>query len=388
MTYINRKIEAELAELTAIFPVITITGPRQSGKTTLAKQYFKGLSYYNLENPDLRLIASSDPRSFLSRAPEGAILDEVQNVPELLSYIQQIVDDNRETVRYVLTGSNQFQMIEKVTQSLAGRTALIKLLPFSLEEIPSAMNATTDQMMYRGFYPQVQNSSVSPFRYYRNYVGTYVEKDLRQLVNVRDLSLFQRFLHLCAGRIGNLLNASAIASELGVSSKTVQAWISILETSNIIFLLQPYYSNLSKRLIKSPKIYFYDTGLVSYLLGIENENHIRNHPLRGSLFENLVMVESVKHRLNRGMDPGLYFYRDSNHAEIDLVFENAGNFIPVEIKSAQTFHPEFLKGFRHLEKVFGQRITKSFIAYDGAQDFMHENTAVLNFRHLVNKMFE
>jgi len=388
MNYIERKIEGELWELVKMFPVITITGPRQSGKTTLAKHCFPDLPYINLEDPDQRLLAITDARKFLSRIPEGAIIDEVQHAPELLSYIQGIVDENREKIRFILTGSNQFQMMAKITQSLAGRTALLKLLPFSLDEIPETKKSSTDSILFRGFYPQVLLSDKSPTRYYRNYFETYIQKDLHQLINVKDSLLFQRFMHLCASRTGSLLNVSSIANELGVSPKTVQSWISILETSYIIFLLQPYFKNIGKRLIKAPKLYFYDTGLAAYLLGIESETHMMNHPLRGSLFENLVVVETMKFRLNGGLDPHLYFYRDSNHFEIDMIFETAENLVPIEIKSAQTFHLDFLKGFQHFNKVFGDRITRRVLVYDGKQEMTLKETELVNFRNATQLVFQ
>jgi predicted AAA+ superfamily ATPase len=388
MNYIERKIEGELWELVKMFPVITITGPRQSGKTTLAKHCFPDLPYINLEDPDQRLLAITDARKFLNRIPEGAIIDEVQHAPELLSYIQGIVDENREKIRFILTGSNQFQMMAKITQSLAGRTALLKLLPFSLDEIPETKKSSTDLILFRGFYPNVLLSDKSPTRYYRNYFETYIQKDLHQLINVKDSLLFQRFMHLCASRTGSLLNISSIANELGVSPKTVQSWISILETSYIIFLLQPYFKNIGKRLIKAPKLYFYDTGLAAYLLGIESETHMMNHPLRGSLFENLVVVETMKFRLNGGLDPHLYFYRDSNHFEIDMIFETAGNLVPIEIKSAQTFHMDFLKGFQHFNKVFGDRITRRVLVYDGKQEMTLNETELVNFRNATQLVFQ
>jgi uncharacterized protein len=274
MNYLKRKIESELSNLESMFPVITITGPRQSGKTTLAKHIFPGLPYINLENPDQRLFALTDPRAFLKRLRDGAVLDEVQHVPDILSYLQQIVDENRGNIRFVLTGSNQFLLMDKISQSLAGRTALIKLLPFSIEEIPDIQTKSTDQLLFNGFFPGIYQPGSTATRLYRNYYETYIEKDLRQLLQVKDLNQFQRFVHLCAGRIGNIFNASSLANELGVSSKTIHSWISVLEASYIIMLLHPYYKNVSKRMIKSPKIYFYDVGLASYLLGIEKVQQI------------------------------------------------------------------------------------------------------------------
>jgi len=283
--YITRDIEKEVLLMASAYPVVTITGPRQSGKTTMCKHLFPELPYFSFENPDIRLIAETDPRGFLSKLKKGAILDEIQNVPQILSYLQQIVDEKKNEVNYILTGSNNFSIINKISQSLAGRTAVLKLLPFSFSEMASGLNLSTDAIIFGGFYPANFCSNISPTKIYRNYYETYLERDLRELINIKELGLFQKFVKLCAGRIANLLNASALASEVGVSVKTIQSWIAVLEASFVLFRLQPYYENISKRLIKSPKLYFYDTGLASYLLGIEDVKQLERDPLRGALFE-------------------------------------------------------------------------------------------------------
>jgi uncharacterized protein len=387
MGYINREIETELELMDKQYPVITITGPRQSGKTTLVKHKYPDLPYFSFENPDTRLMALTDPRSFLKSIPNGAILDEIQLVPELLSYLQQIVDENRDTIRFILTGSNQFLLMNKVTQSLAGRNALLKLLPLSIDELHLKNELTTNELIFKGFYPYIHSSEGNPTTVYRNYYETYLERDLRQLMHVKDLSLFQKFVRICAGRIGNLFNASTLANETGVSVATIQSWISILEASYIVMMLQPYYDNVDKRLIKSPKLYFYDTGLACYLLGIENLSQVARDPLRGALFENMVIMNGVKRRFNKGLDHNMFFYRDSHHVEIDLVYRKANELIAIEIKSAQTFHLDFLKGIRHFTNLFPGRVPKSFLAYDGELEQTIQNIEIINFRKLADQLF-
>jgi len=388
MKYIHREIESELDHIGKHYPVITITGPRQSGKTTLARYKYPDLPYFSFENPDIRLLAHTDPRGFLSNLSTGAILDEVQNVPEILSYLQQIVDENRDKCQFILTGSNQFLLLNKVTQSMAGRTAILKLLPLSMDELTVKQELSANELIFRGFYPVVHSSTINPTTVYRNYYETYLERDLRQLLQIKDLSLFQKFVRICAGRIGNIFNASAIASETGVSVATIQSWISILEASYIVMMLHPFYDNISKRLIKSPKLYFYDTGLACYLLGIENINQVSRDPLLGALFENMVIIDTVKNRFNKGLDHNMFFYRDSHHYEIDLVYRKANTLIPIEIKSSHTFHTDFLKGFRHFYKLFPSRISKSVLAYGGEIELTYQETEIVNFKNLSIKLFE
>jgi len=380
--YIKRDIEEEVLNMAGEYPVITITGPRQSGKTTLARHLFTNLPYYSFENPDIRLQAEEDPRAFLNGIPNGAVLDEIQNAPFILSYLQQIVDEQKSKQTYILTGSNQFSLLSSITQSLAGRTAILKLLPFSFNEISSTLNRKTDEIIHTGFYPAVFRSKLNPTKIYRNYYETYLERDLRQLIQIKDLSLFQKFMKICAGRIGNLFNASAIASETGVSVKTIQSWVSILEASFVVMQLHPFFENLNKRMIKSPKLYFYDTGLASYLLGIEEAGQLNRDPLRGALFENMIVMEFVKKRLNKGYNHNLYFYRDSHHLEIDLIRKNGNELITFEIKSAQTFHPDFLKGLFKLKKMFGDRVTGQYLIYDGEVKSSVKGVVIQNFRDI------
>lgn len=387
MEYIQREIEAELDKLGTIYPVIVIIGPRQSGKTTLARNKYPNLPYFSFENPDIRMMSLTDPRAFLKNIPDGAILDEVQHVPDILSYLQQIIDENREKVHFILTGSNQFLLMNKVTQSLAGRVAILKLLPLSLKELGKSNQSPTSELIFNGFYPAVYSLNANPTTTYRNYYETYLERDLRQLLQIKDLSLFQKFVRICAGRIGNLFNASAIASETGVTVATVQSWVSILEASFVVMMLQPYYDNMNKRLIKSPKLYFYDTGLACYLLGIENTIQVTRDPLYGALFENMVIIDAVKHRFNKGFDHNMFFYRDSHHSEIDLVYKQANDLIPIEIKSSQTYHPEFMKGIRHFTKLYQDRIPKSFLVFDGDIELKQNTAEIVNFRNISSKLF-
>jgi predicted AAA+ superfamily ATPase len=380
--YLRREIEKEVLEMSSHYPVLTITGPRQSGKTTLVKHLFGNLPYYNFENPDIRALVASDPRSFLKQNNNGAILDEIQNLPELLSYLQQVVDENRDSVKFILTGSNQFSLMNNVTQSLAGRTAIIKLLPLSLKEIGDGTKATTNDLMLKGFYPGVYAQNLLPYKAYRNYYETYIERDLHKLIKVNDLSQFQHFVRICAGRAGNLVNLSAIANETGVAVGTVKSWIAVLEASYIVFLLQPFSDNINKRMIKSPKIYFFDVGLLCFLLGIEDANQLSRDPLRGAIFENMVVVELMKKRFNKGLDSNLFFYRDSNHSEVDIIRRHGMDLQPIEIKSSVTFHPDFLKQFSQFYKTFEGRTIDPYLVYDGDLEQKVRDVQLVNFRNM------
>ena len=311
--YIKRKIESTILEAAKYFPVITVTGPRQSGKTTMLKQIFPHLHYYSLEDLDTRSFAMEDPVRFLHLHEDGMILDEVHNYPELLSYIQGIVDEQPQK-KFVLSGSSNFALLKKVSQSLAGRSGVFELMPLSIEEVKGQIEYVddADQLLYQGLYPAVCSCKNIPKFLYPSYVKTYLERDVRDLLNVKDIRLFNMFLKLCAGRIGSVFNASEIAGEIGVSSKTIQAWVSILQASYVVYLLPPYFENSRKRLTKSPKMYFCDTGLACTLLGIESAEQLAFDKMRGHLFENLIVVELLKRRLNEGKESNLYFYRDSN----------------------------------------------------------------------------
>lgn len=384
MPLIKRTVEAVLSNLAENYPVVTITGPRQSGKTTLSRKVFAGKPYANLESPDVRQFAIDDPRGFLAQFPDGAILDEIQRAPDLVSYLQPMVDEDGREGLYILTGSQQFEVSNTISQSLAGRTALVKLLPLSIEEIQSAFPIPgTDGLMYRGFYPRLWDKQLDPTQAYGGYFETYIERDLRQLVTIKDLNLFQRFVKLCAGRAGQLLNANSLANDVGVSHTTVRNWLSLLEASYIVFFLQPYHRNISKRLVKSPKLYFYDVGLASFLLGIENEKQISRDPLRGSLFENMVIVEFIKHRFNQARRSNLYFYRDSRGNEVDLLLTDGADALPIEIKSGMTMTNDYLRGLKHFAAAFPDRIPRgSGLVYGGDEIQRRTDVTVVPFRHL------
>lgn len=341
---IEREVAPHLASLFRQYPFVTVTGPRQSGKTTLCRTTFPALPYANLEAPDQREFAESDPRSFIAQFDDGAILDEIQNVPSLLSYLQVIADDRGDNGLFVLTGSEQFRLADAINQSLAGRTALLRLLPFSLQErqLTGASDAIND-ILYSGSYPRILDQQLDPYQALGDYFETYVERDVRRIGEIRNLSSFRRFVRLCAGRVGQLVNLSSLGSDAGVSHTTAREWLTVLEASYVIFLLPPFHANIGKRLIKSPKCYFYDVGLASYLMGIEHPRQVATHPLRGALFENLVVTEALKHRFNRGRQPNLSFYRDASGLECDLFYETGHGVGAVEIKAGATVASSFFK---------------------------------------------
>jgi len=368
---IVREISNHLLQLAEKYPVVTITGPRQSGKTTLVREMFKDKTYINLELLDSREFARSDPRGFLKKLPHGAILDEIQRAPELLSYIQGIVDEKHVNGLFILTGSQQFAVSNSINQSLAGRTALLKLLPFSITEVKKNYGfSSMNELIYKSFYPRIYDQALDPTQALSNYFETYIERDLRQLIQIKNLSQFQKFVRLCAGRVGQLLNLNSLGNDTGITHTTAREWLSLLQASYVVFLLEPFYQNIGKRLIKSPKLYFYDVGLVSYLLGIESLAHLESHPLRGNLFENLVLAEILKFRFNQGKGNNLNFYRDSTGNEIDVIFNIAQHILPIEIKAAETVAPDFLKSFYVLEKVITSYPYGRCVVYGGD----HEET--------------
>ncbi|MBI5272351.1 MAG: ATP-binding protein [Chlamydiia bacterium] len=378
----KREITTELEDLAKHYPVVTVLGPRQSGKTTLVQHSFADKPYINLEFPDTRAMAVADPRSFLEQLPQGAILDEIQRVPELLSYIQPLVDERDLKGMFILTGSHQLELQEAISQSLAGRTALLTLLPMNLTELQWAdFHLSIDDWMLKGGYPRIYKDHLDPTKAHRSYFQTYVERDLRQLIQVKDLMQFERFVHILAGRIGQILNMEEIGGEIGLSSHTVKEWISILEASFIVFRLPPYFENFGKRAIKSPKLYFNDVGLAAYLLGIQNELQLSRDPLRGNLFENMVLLELKKYRLNRGLDPNLFYYRDVQKNEIDIIYKNGNELIPIEIKSSKTFHPEFMKKLAFFQSMTGERSPTAFLIYAGEAEQRIQTTHILNYKH-------
>lgn len=380
----SRTASSEIQSLAKGYPIVTIIGPRQSGKTTLVRQVFPNKPYVNLEALDVKELAEADPRAFLGQYPNGAILDEIQRVPKLLSYIQVIVDEVDAKGMFILTGSHQLELHQAITQSLAGRTALLNLLPMSLQELSLAgFDLSLNEALLKGGYPRIFKDNLDPTKAYRNYFQTYIERDLRQLIQIKDLTQFQRFVRICAGRIGQLLNLEGISNDVGVSSHTVKEWISILEASFILFRLQPYFENFGKRVIKSPKLYFYDVGLASYLLGIENSEQMDRDPLRGHLVENLAILEILKSRLNQGLDPQLYFFRDAHGHEVDLIFQSGRTLIPVEIKSAQTFNKDFLKNLNYFQQLLGERAGTGALIYAGDQEQKVGAFRILNYKNAV-----
>ncbi len=385
MDFLSRDIKQEMLAMAKAYPIVTVLGPRQSGKTTLVRQLFSHKPYVSLENPDDRAFAELDPRGFLEQYPNGAILDEIQRLPILLSYLQGIVDQQPTKGQFILTGSHQHELHQSVSQSLAGRTALLTLLPLCLAELPlSLQNENLDYYLYHGMYPAIYHDQLEPTKFYRNYLQTYVERDVRQMIHIKDLSRFQHFIKLCASRVGQLFNASHISQALGVSSNTVHHWLSILEASFVIYRLQPYFENFGKRMIKSPKLYFTDVGLATYCLDIHTEAQLPRDPLRGSLVENFVISEFMKHRANKGLESNAYFYRDSNQHEIDLLMKRGHDLIPIEIKSSKTFHPEFLKGLHYFKGIAPSRFKTGYLIYAGDQEQRIHDFFVTHFSHIKN----
>ena len=362
---IEREIAPHLTRLFQQYPFVTVTGPRQSGKTTLCRAVFPDLAYANLEAPDQRAFAESDPRGFLAQLGEGAIIDEIQHVPELLSHLQVLADQRRRNSLFVLTGSEQFQLSNAISQSLAGRTALLCLLPFSLAERQRiGASLAIDEMLYSGFYPRILDQRLEPRQALGDYIETYVERDVRRLGEIRNLSSFRRFVRLCAGRVGQLVNLSALGSDAGVSHTTAREWLTVLEASYIVFQLPPYHANIRKRLVKSPKLYFYDVGLASYLIGIEHADQIVTHPLRGALFENLVVAEALKYRFNRGRRSNLSFFRDSRGLECDLFYETGQGIGALEIKSGATIASDYFTSLHRVAALIPE-ISAKAVVYGG-----------------------
>lgn len=383
MTYFYRGIEKEVLKGAKSYPVVTLLGPRQSGKTTLVRHIFSDKPYVSLENPDNRQFAELDPRSFFEKYKDGAVIDEVQRVPSLLSYIQGIVDERKQKGQFILTGSHQLELTASISQSLAGRTAIFKLWPLSLSELTKDFRGLElDDYLYQGMYPRIYEDELNPTDFYSYYLQTYVERDVRQMINVRDLRSFTQFVKLCASRVGQLINFSQMGNEIGVSSHTIESWLSILEASFIIFRLSPYYENFGKRLIKSPKIYFTDVGLAAYCLDIREKSQLERDPLRGNFVENFIISEIIKTQINRGIHPSIYFYRDSNQQEVDLLIKTANQFISIEIKSSKTFHASFLKGLNNFSALAGERVKQSFLIYAGDYEQKIQNTSVINFKSI------
>lgn len=380
--FIMREMASSIIEAAKYFPVVTVTGPRQSGKSTLLRHIFDNVPYFSLEDPDTREAAKLDPRGFLNPSANSMIIDEVQHVPELLSYIQGIVDENPDR-RFYLTGGSQFSLLRTVSQSLAGRSAVFELLPLSLSEVtPLMADKSLDDILYEGFYPALWSGKMTPRMLYRNYVITYVERDVRGFLNIQNLDLFQRFIRLCAARIGSIFNASELANELGVAVNTVNSWLSVLQASYIVYMLQPFYTNTRKRLTKSPKLYFTDCGLAAYLLDIDSPATMNRDKMRGHLFENMVILNFLKESYNSGRPGTMYFYRDSNGNEIDLLVKNGSRYDCYEIKSAATFHPDFTKGIRNFASLYPSLTGECSVIYSGENIPAINGISVNNYKSI------
>ncbi|MGB5620589.1 MAG: ATP-binding protein [Desulfobacterales bacterium] len=394
---LERTLSKKLEDAAQLYPVVTLTGPRQSGKTTLVRMTFPDYDYASLEEPDQRVFAFEDPRGFLSQFPNKVILDEIQRAPDLFSYIQTIVDSKDIPGQFILTGSQNFLLLQKVSQSLAGRCAVLHLLPFSLSELHSRQPFPVDtigrrlpkkkrtlekdlsSVLFYGFYPRIHDKHLEPSDWLGNYFQTYIERDVRDIVNVGDLETFSRFVRLCAGRNGQLLNLSSLANDCGITHTTSKRWISILEASFIVCLLRPHYKNFSKRLIKSPKLYFLDTGLLSYLVRIRSAEDIRIHAQYGSIFESFIISELLKGYLNMGEEPSIYFWRDSTGNEIDVIIDQGRNLTPLEIKAGQTIASDFFKGIRFWKKLSKDEEQGAALVYGGNRSYIRSDTYIYSW---------
>src|SRR5579863_60334 len=391
---IQRNLTSKLLQLAKQFPVIALLGPRQSGKTTLAQATFSTYKYVSLEDFDALTLATTDPRAFLALygTGEGVILDEIQNAPQLLSYIQTEVDRTQKNGFFVITGSQNFLLNEKITQTLAGRVAIFTLLPLALSELKKAnlLPVDSNTMIFQGAYPRLYAHAIAPADWYPNYIRTYLERDIRQMKNVSDLAVFQLFMKLCAGRIGQLLNVSSLANDCGISLSTANSWLSLLQASYIIFLLQPHFKNFSKRLVKTPKLYFYDTGIASFLLEIETAQQLATHYLRGGLFESFSISELLKLRYNAGRIPHYYFWRDKMGHEVDCIISYGGKLYPVEIKAGQTITQDYFEELYYRSELAGTDAGRSYCIYTGAESQNRTLVSVLKWQDIdqVNEIFE
>ena len=378
---IERTLTLKIIALAQKFQVITLTGPRQSGKTTLVRAAFPALPYVSLEEPDIRQIALTDPRGFLSNYPTGAILDEVQNTPDLFSYIQKIVDENRQ-VQFILTGSSNFLLMEKISQTLAGRTAILHLLPFSFEELDPGAEQY-ESVIFKGQYPRIYDRAIAPTDFYPAYIQTYIEKDVRMMKNIGDINAFVQFTQLCAGRAGQLLNYTGLANDAGISPNTAKAWLSILESSYILYRLQPSHRNFNKRLVKTTKLYFYDTGIACSLLGIHDENQVNLHYMKGALFENLIINEFIKHNFNRGEYRLPYFWQDSRGKEIDCLLVDGEKIVPIEIKSGKTISNSYFDNLEYWHQLAAApKKEQGYVVYGGNQSLQTSAGSFVSWREL------
>ncbi len=382
-----RQAKTALSEMAGGFPVLALTGPRQSGKTTLARQCFPGKPYFSFEDLETRQRFSADPRQFFAMLPEGAVLDEVQNSPELFSSLQGVVDERARMGEFILTGSQQFGLMGNITQTLAGRVGLVQLLPLSISELRAAnlLGRTLEAVVWQGGYPALFDSRrrvANPAQWLGAYTNTYLERDVRQVLGVANLSLFRRFVLMCAARCGQLLNLSALAGDCGISHTTAKSWMTVLEASYVVHLLQPFHRNLGKRLVKMPKLYFLDTGLLCHLLRVESALVLATHAMRGAIFESWVVSETLKHRWNQGLDADLFFWRDNHGTEVDLVYEHGGLLHAVEVKSGTTFSTDWIDGLRLWRKYAGSLASAPVVVYGGGEGYSLQGVQVLPWRQL------
>jgi predicted AAA+ superfamily ATPase len=377
---IERTLASKVTSLAQKFQVITLTGPRQSGKTTLVRATFPDLPYVSLEEPDIRQIALIDPRGFLSNYPNGVILDEIQNTPELFSYIQRIVDENRQ-IQFILTGSSNFLLMEKISQTLAGRTAVLHLLPFSLQEL-EPLTDSYENLIFKGQYPRIYDRTIPPPDFYPSYIQTYVDRDVRMIKNIGDVNAFILFTQLCAGRIGQPLNYASLANDAGISPNTAKSWLSILESSYILYRLQPYHRNFNKRLVKSPKLYFYDTGVACSLLGIREQEQVNLHYMKGSLFENLILNEFIKRSFNQGENRQPYYWQDNHGKEIDCLLVNGEKVTAVEIKSGKTISTSYFENLNYWRSLAALPENLEYVVYGGEQSFQTSAGTLISWKNL------
>ena len=380
--YLNRTMEDVIKEASQYFSVISVTGPRQSGKSTLLKHLFPDIPRYSMKDVNVREFAEHDPVAFLHQHPKGMFIDEVQKVPQLLEYIQGIVDDNPDC-QFLLTGSSNFELLHGLCESLPGRAGVYELLPMTYHESESTMSAKPlDEFLYNGLYPAICAEKNKARLFYPSYVKTYLERDVRDLLKIKDQMQFMKFMKLCAARVGSIFNASELAGQIGVDSKTITNWLSVLQASYLVTLLPPYYENISKRLVKSPKLYFNDPGLACYLLDIESPRQLARDKMRGAIFENYVVMEVIKHRYNRGLLNGVYFYRDSNQNEVDILLKEEGEITAIEVKSSMTYHTSFEADISHLSDWIKTPVVKKMVVYTGDFENTTSDIKILNYRHL------
>ena len=380
--YLNRTMEDVIKEASQYFSVISVTGPRQSGKSTLLKHLFPDIPRYSMKDVNVREFAEHDPVAFLHQHPKGMFIDEVQKVPQLLEYIQGIVDDNPDC-RFLLTGSSNFELLHGLCESLPGRAGVYELLPMTYHESESTMSAKPlDEFLYNGLYPAICAEKNKARLFYPSYVKTYLERDVRDLLKIKDQMQFMKFMKLCAARVGSIFNASELAGQIGVDSKTITNWLSVLQASYLVTLLPPYYENISKRLVKSPKLYFNDPGLACYLLDIESPRQLARDKMRGAIFENYVVMEVIKHRYNRGLLNGVYFYRDSNQNEVDILLKEEGEITAIEVKSSMTYHTSFESDISQLSDWIKTPVVNKMIVYTGDFENTTSDIKILNYRHL------